>query len=84
MKHEKLREKCRKAFGDKIPMAAREKWALFITEERTEFTFRYEWIKDWRLFDWVRSNIGCLDIRDGTEQVGIYVCKSNGEPLNEY
>jgi hypothetical protein len=84
MDHSELREKCRKAFGHTIPIAARERWAIFIKEERTEFTFRYEWIRDPRFYDWVRANQKDLDIRDGAEWFGVYICKPDGEPINQY
>lgn len=87
MNHEQLREKCRKAFGEKIPLQAKERWAIFIREERTEFTFRYEWIRDPRFYDWVHANAGPgkpLDIRDGAEWLGVYICHPDGEPINSY
>ena len=87
MNHEQLREKCRKAFGEKIPLQAKERWAIFIREERTEFTFRYEWIRDPRFYDWVHANAGPgkpLDIRDGAEWLGVYICHPDGEPRNSY
>jgi len=87
LNHEQLREKCRKAFGEKIPLQAKERWAIFIREERTEFTFRYEWIRDPRFYDWVHANSGPgkpLDIRDGSEWLGVYICHPDGEPINSY
>jgi len=84
MNHEMLREKCRKAFGSKIPMAAKERWAIFIREERTEFTFRYEWIRDPRFYDWVNANLEHLDIKDGQEWFGVYICHPDGSPVNDY
>lgn len=89
MNHVELRDKCRKAFGDRIPMQAKERWAIFIREERTEFTFRYDWIRDPRFYDWVYANSGrgpgkTLDIRDGSEWFGVYICHPGGEPINQY
>lgn len=87
MNHEELRDKCRKAFGDRIPMQAKERWGIFLREKRTEFTFRYEWIRDPRFFDWVHANSGPdkpLDIRDGAEWLGVYICHPSGEPINRY
>ena len=84
MNHEILRDKCRKAFGDRIPMQAREQWVVFIREERTDFTFRYEWIKDPRFYTWISENQKNLEIRDGSERFGVYICHPNGEPINRY
>jgi len=87
MNHDTLLEKCRKAFGDRIPMPAKERWSIFVREKRTEFTFRYEWIRDPRFYDWVRSNSGPgkpLDIREGAEWFGVYICHDDGKPINEY
>lgn len=82
--HEILRDKCRKAMGAKVPFAAKERWAVFITEKRTEFTMNYDWIRDPRFFDWVNANKEFLEIKDGAEWFGVYICKPNGEPVNEY
>jgi len=86
--HEILRDKCRKAMGAKVPMAAKERWSIFNKEQRTEFTFRYEWIRDPRFFDWVYQNSGHgkpLDIKDGSEWFGVYICEpETGNPINEY
>lgn len=84
MDHDVLKDKCKKAFGMKIPMAARDSWATFIRERRTEYTFRYEWIRDPRFFDWVRANSEDLEIRDGAEWFGVYICHPSGEPINRY
>ena len=84
MNHEMLRDKCRKAFGHKIPMDAKERWSVFIKEQRTEFTFRWEWIRDPRFYDWLRANSEHLDITDGEEWFGVYICKLDGEPINKY
>jgi hypothetical protein len=82
--HEILRDKCRKAMGMKIPIAAKERWAIFIKEKRTEFIFRYEWIIDRRFYDWVHDNQQFLDIMDGTEWFGVYICHPDGTPINYY
>ena len=82
--HEILREKCRKAFGHKIPIEAKERWAIFIREERTEFKFRYEWIRDSRFYAWVDANLDCLEIMDGQEWFGVYICNPDGTPVNNY
>lgn len=84
MDHAALKEKCRKAFGVKIPFAAKDRWATFIKEERTEFYFRYEWIRDPRFYDWVRANEAELEISDGQEWFGVYICNQDGSPLNSY
>lgn len=84
MNHDDLRDKCRKAFGDRIPMPAKERWSIFVREKRTEFTFRYEWIRDPRFYEWVAANKQHLDIRDGAEWFGVYICHPDGEPINEY
>ena len=87
MDHHVLADKCLKAMGNRIPMAVRERWGIFIREERTEFKFRYEWIKDSRFYQWVYENSGSgkpLDICDGQEWFGIYICNSDGSPLNDY
>ena len=84
MDHATLRDKCRKAFGMKIPFAAQERWAVFIREERTEFNFRYEWIRDPRFYDWIRANQAELEIKDGTEWLGVYICHPDGTPVNDY
>lgn len=76
MDHDVLAEKCHKAFGSRIPMAARESWGAFIRERRTEFFFRWEWIKEPRFFSWVHQNSGPgkpLDISDGEEWFGVYI-----------
>ena len=65
-------------------MAAKGAWASFIREERTEFTFRYEWIRDPRFYEWVHVNSKELEIKDGAEWLGVYICKPNGEPVNDY
>lgn len=82
--HEILRDKCRKAMGAKIPIAAKERWAIFIKEERTEFTFRWEWIRDPRFYQWIDANKDQLDIMDGEEWFGVYICEPDGTPVNEY
>jgi len=84
MKHEALKDKCRKAFGVRIPMAAKERWATFLREERTEFTFRYDWIRDPRFYTWVHENSEHLEVRDGAEWFGVYICKPDGEAVNDY
>ena len=76
VKHEELKDKCRKAFGGKIPIDAKERWANFVRSQALEFTFRYDWIRDPRFYDWVRANSGPgkpLDISDGQEWFGVYV-----------
>lgn len=70
-------------------MAARERWGIFIRERRTEFIFRDDWIKDKRFFDWVYKNSGPgedkkLDIIDGSERFGVYICNPDGSPINDY
>ena len=84
MTHEELKDKCRKAFGAEVPISARERWAIFVREKRTEFTFRYEWIRDPRFYKWVAANAEHLDINDGEEWFGVYVCNQDGSPKNNY
>lgn len=84
MTHEELRDKCRKAFGHKVPMEAKERWAIFNKEQRTEFTFRYDWIRDPRFYIWVSKNLDTLEIKDGAEWFGVYICQPDGTPINEY
>ena len=87
MDHDVLAEKLHKAFGNKIPMVARERWGLFIRERRTVFIFRYEWVKAPAFWRWVYQNSGPgkpLDIIDGEEWFGVYICNSDGSPLNDY
>lgn len=76
MNHDVLADKFYKAMGNKIPMVARERWGIFIRERRTEFTFRYDWIKDSRFYQWVHENSGpgkSLDIMDGEEWFGVFI-----------
>lgn len=87
MNHDILADKFLKAMGNRIPMKAREKWGQFIREERTEFVFLYDWIKDPRFYQWVHANSGPgkpLDIIDGEERLGVYIVKEDGTPLNDY
>ena len=84
MNHDTLKEKCRKAFGARVPIEARERWSIFLKEKRTEFTFRYEWIRDPRFFQWVNDNQEFLEIKDGQEWFGVYICEPDGKPINTY
>lgn len=84
MNHDILREKIRKAFGTVVPFAARESWATFVKERRTEFNMRYEWIKDPRFYQWIHKNKEYLELKDGVEWFGVYICNPDGSPINEY
>ena len=75
MDHDILAEKCRKAMGGKIPIAARDRWAEFIRTRGTRFVFRYEWIVEPRFYIWIEENKDTLDIEDGTEWFGVFIWK---------
>jgi hypothetical protein len=64
-------------------MEAKERWSTFVREKRTEFTFRYEWIRDPRFYEWVSANSDTLEIKDGQEWFGVYICLPNGEPVDK-
>ena len=75
MNHDILADKIRKAMGGKPPIAARDRWAEFIRTRGTRFVMRYEWIQDNRFYKWVWDNQDTLDIEDGTEWFGVYICE---------
>jgi len=70
MTHEQLREKIMKAFGGKVPMRARDRWANFLRGQATEIYLEYEWIKDSRFFRWIYE---CEDVDFGEGSDGLTV-----------
>lgn len=72
MNHHEFAEKIRKAMGDKIPAAAREKFGSFIREEATEITLRYEWIIHSGFYQWV---LDCdeVDFGEGAETIQVWI-----------
>ena len=71
MTHEELEDKFRKAFGGKIPNSARDSWANFLRTKGLSFKFRYEWIKDQRIYKWATDHPE-IDIADGAETVEFF------------
>lgn len=71
MTHDELAEKLMKAFGGTVPMTARDRWADFIRNKKTEIYVRYDWIKDHRFFKWVYDSPE-VDFGEGAEGLTVW------------
>lgn len=71
MTHEELKSKLTKAMGGYPPAVARERWGNFLRNKSTEFTLRYDWIKDPRFYKWLME---CpeVDFGEGAETISVW------------
>lgn len=72
--HDFVREIVDRAFAGKIPISARERYADLLKSRSAKFKFRYEEIRDIRVYEFA-MNHPRLIVSDGEETFGIEVCQ---------
>lgn len=78
MDHDELKDKILKAFGGRVPVSAKDRWAEFVKNRETEIFLFYDWVKDRRFYRWVQNHPD-LEFGDGVGGIKVWIIEASAD-----